>query len=196
MSRVRDCCVLAGISGISGGHLIFGCRMNLDHFLAWRAAINSRYSTGESQPIKAGQMELTPHLETTCEIHHINEEENVLISGTREKSAVGDSTRAETVAGCLLFQCRQYFFRRWYFTRCGDFNTIGLIFSRRKDFTIRLILSRRKDFTIHLIFTGRKDLAITLTFTGHQYLWIYLYIYFSVCALDYFCVFFEYAPIF
>ena len=26
------------------------------------------------------------------EIHHINEEENVLISGTREKSAVGDST--------------------------------------------------------------------------------------------------------
>jgi hypothetical protein len=30
-------------------------------------------------------------LETTCEIHHINEEENVLISGTREKSAVGDS---------------------------------------------------------------------------------------------------------
>ena len=24
------------------------------------------------------------------EIHHINEEENVLISGTREKSAVGD----------------------------------------------------------------------------------------------------------
>jgi hypothetical protein len=25
------------------------------------------------------------------EIHHINEEENVLISGTREKSAVGDS---------------------------------------------------------------------------------------------------------
>jgi hypothetical protein len=26
-----------------------------------------------------------------CEIHHINEEENMLISGTREKSAVGDS---------------------------------------------------------------------------------------------------------
>jgi hypothetical protein len=25
-------------------------------------------------------------------IHHINEEENVLISGTREKSSVGDST--------------------------------------------------------------------------------------------------------
>ncbi len=25
------------------------------------------------------------------EIHHINEEENMLISGTREKSAVGDS---------------------------------------------------------------------------------------------------------
>jgi hypothetical protein len=32
-----------------------------------------------------------PHLETTCEIHHIYEEENVLISGTREMSAVADS---------------------------------------------------------------------------------------------------------
>jgi hypothetical protein len=41
--------------------------------------------------IKAGRQQLPPHLETTCEIHHIIEEENVLISGTREKSAVGDS---------------------------------------------------------------------------------------------------------
>jgi hypothetical protein len=41
--------------------------------------------------IKAGHQETIPHLETTCEIHHIYEEQNVLISGTREKSAVGDS---------------------------------------------------------------------------------------------------------
>jgi hypothetical protein len=46
---------------------------------------------GESPLIKAGHQETIPHLETICEIHHINEEENVLISGTREKSAVGDS---------------------------------------------------------------------------------------------------------
>jgi hypothetical protein len=65
--------------------------MDLDHFLAWRAGTNSRYSTGESLPIKAERQELPPHLETTCEIHHINKEENVLISRTREKSAVGDS---------------------------------------------------------------------------------------------------------
>jgi hypothetical protein len=37
------------------------------------------------------EQETIPHLETTCEIHHINEEENVLIIGTREKSAVGDT---------------------------------------------------------------------------------------------------------
>ncbi len=52
---------------------------------AWILTISwhdGRYST-RRQPI--------PHLETTCEIHHIYEEENVLISGTREKSAVGDS---------------------------------------------------------------------------------------------------------
>jgi hypothetical protein len=41
---------------------------------------------------RAGHQETIPHLETTCEIHHIYEEENVLISGTREKSAAGDST--------------------------------------------------------------------------------------------------------
>jgi hypothetical protein len=31
------------------------------------------------------------HLETTCSRFNINQEENELISGTREKSAVGDS---------------------------------------------------------------------------------------------------------
>ncbi len=47
--------------------------------------------TGESPPIKAGQGELIPHLETTCSRFNINKDKNVLISGTREKSAVGYS---------------------------------------------------------------------------------------------------------
>ncbi len=84
-------CDLTEISGIPGGSKTFGCRVDLDHFLAWRAGTNSWYSTGESPPIKAGQQHLLPHLETTCEIHHIHEEENVLISWTREKLAVKDS---------------------------------------------------------------------------------------------------------
>jgi hypothetical protein len=71
--------------------MTFGCGVELGHFLAWWAGASSRYSTGESPPIKAGHQETIPHLETTCEIHHINEEENLLIRGTREKSAVGDS---------------------------------------------------------------------------------------------------------
>jgi hypothetical protein len=92
MSRVRDCCDLTGISRIPGRSLTFGYRVDLGHFLAWWAGTSSRYSTGESPPIKAGHWGTIPHLETTCsKIHHINEEENVLISGTREKSAVGDS---------------------------------------------------------------------------------------------------------
>jgi hypothetical protein len=45
----------------------------------------------ESPPIKAGHLGTIPHLETTCMRFNINKEENVLISGTREKSAVGDS---------------------------------------------------------------------------------------------------------
>ncbi len=70
---------------------LFGCRVDLGHFLAWRAGKNSRYSTGESLPIKAGHQGIIPHLETTYEIHHIYEDLNVLISQTREKSAAGDS---------------------------------------------------------------------------------------------------------
>jgi hypothetical protein len=50
-----------------------------------------RYGTGESAPITPGQGELIPHLETTCTRLNINKEENVLISGTREMSAVADS---------------------------------------------------------------------------------------------------------
>ncbi len=91
ISRVRNYSELTEISRISGGSQNFGCRVNLGHFLAWRAGTSSWYSTGESMPIKAGHQETIPHLETTCEIHHINEEQNVLISGTREKSADGDS---------------------------------------------------------------------------------------------------------
>ncbi len=52
---------------------------------------DGRYGTGENAHIKATRRQPIPHWETTCEIHHIYEEENVLISGTREKSAVGDS---------------------------------------------------------------------------------------------------------
>ncbi len=79
------------ISGIPGGSQTFGCRVDLSHFLAWRAGANSWYSTGETPPIKAGHQGTIPHLVTTCEIHHINEEQKVLTSETREKSAVGDS---------------------------------------------------------------------------------------------------------
>jgi hypothetical protein len=91
VGRVRDYCDLTEISGIPGRSQTFGFRMEWGHFLAWRAGTNSRYSTGESPPIKAEWQELPPHLETSCKIHHINKEENMLISGNREKSGVGDS---------------------------------------------------------------------------------------------------------
>jgi hypothetical protein len=49
---------------------------------------NSRYGVRESVHIKAARRQPIPHLETTCEIHHLHKEENALISRTREKSAV------------------------------------------------------------------------------------------------------------
>jgi hypothetical protein len=48
-----------------------------------------RYRREPAHKSRAG--ELIPHLETTCTRFNINKEENVLISGTREKSAVADS---------------------------------------------------------------------------------------------------------
>ncbi len=53
--------------------------------------MTGRYKQKESPPKKDGHWGTIPHLETTCSIFNINEEENELISGTREKSAVGDS---------------------------------------------------------------------------------------------------------
>jgi hypothetical protein len=52
------------VSEISSDRLNFGCCVDFGHFLAWRAGTNSRYSTGESSPIKDGQPEPSPHLGT------------------------------------------------------------------------------------------------------------------------------------
>jgi hypothetical protein len=53
-----------------------------------QAGTNSRYSTREKFAHKSWAL---PHLETTCTWFIINKEENMLFSGTREKSAVADS---------------------------------------------------------------------------------------------------------
>ena len=60
-------------------------------FLGMAGRYKQPVQYGKGPPIKAGQPEPSPHLVTTCEIHLIYEELNVLISETREKSAVGDS---------------------------------------------------------------------------------------------------------
>jgi hypothetical protein len=91
ITRDRDCCGLAEISEISGRCQRFGLRQRFDNFWVWRAGTSSRYSTGESPPIKAGHRDLLLHLQTTCTRFNINKEENVLISGTKEKSADADS---------------------------------------------------------------------------------------------------------
>jgi hypothetical protein len=50
---------------------------------------------GRGPPIKAGQPEPSSHLETACEIQHIYEDLNMLISQTREKSAAEDSAKSK-----------------------------------------------------------------------------------------------------
>ncbi len=73
-------------------------------------------------------------------------------------------------AGCLLFQFRQLFYKRGFFTRRGDFNArkdsiVRLIFSKRKDFSIRLIFSKSKGFSICLVFSKSTDFSIRLIFS-------------------------------
>ncbi len=63
VSRVRDCCGLAGNSEKPGGCHDFADATILtisEH------GTSSRYSMGEGPPIKAGHWGTIPHLETTC----------------------------------------------------------------------------------------------------------------------------------
>jgi hypothetical protein len=91
-SEDRDCYCLAENSEISGGCKVFGLRQRFDHFEHGGPVQTAGTVREESPLIKAGHWE--PFLtfrDYTCTRFNINKEENVLISGTREKSAVADS---------------------------------------------------------------------------------------------------------
>jgi hypothetical protein len=92
ISRDRDCCGLTEISGISGGRQSFGRRMVLDHFDHGGPVQTAGSLREESQPIKNRALgNHSPLGNYMYEIQHISKEENMLISGTREESAVADS---------------------------------------------------------------------------------------------------------
>jgi hypothetical protein len=69
---------------ILGGRQVFGLRQRFDIFEHGGPVQTVGTVRDDSPPIKAGQGELIPHLETTCSRFIINKEENVLISRTRE----------------------------------------------------------------------------------------------------------------
>jgi hypothetical protein len=91
MSRDRDFYGLAENSEISGWRQVFGLRQRFDHFEHGGPVQTARTVREESPPIKAEHWRTILHLETTCTWFNIFKEENVLISRTREKSAVADS---------------------------------------------------------------------------------------------------------
>ncbi len=76
-------------------------------FSAWRASTISRYSVGESPPIKAGRPEATPHLATACKGINTSRETQEIFSEVWEKSAAEDS--AETNSKGILLRLRQHF---------------------------------------------------------------------------------------
>jgi hypothetical protein len=91
ISKDRDCYGLAENSEISGGRQVFGLHQRFDHFDHGGTVQTAGTVREESLPIKTGHWRTILHLETTFTRFNINKEENVLISRTREKSAVEDS---------------------------------------------------------------------------------------------------------
>ncbi len=72
--------------------------------ISWHGGpVQTARTVRERAAHKSRRPEPSSHLETTCKIHHIYEDLNVLISQTREKSAVGDSAEPKQKAGRLLF---------------------------------------------------------------------------------------------
>jgi hypothetical protein len=93
MNRNRDCYGFAENSEISSERQVFSLRQRFDHFEHGGPVQTAGTVREESPPIKAGHWETIPYLETSCSRFNINKEENVLISRTREKSAVADSAK-------------------------------------------------------------------------------------------------------
>ncbi len=60
-------------------------------FSVWQAGTTSRYSAGESLPIKAGRPEAAPHLATACKGINTIREKKEIFREVWEKSAAVDS---------------------------------------------------------------------------------------------------------
>ncbi len=102
--------------------------------LAWRASTSSRYSTGESPPIKAGQPEPSPHLGTAWEGHHIYEDL------TERSSAIPGGIQELEIPPSLNSKRADSFFKsRWFSHQAREFYTC-------KDSIIRLFFCKAQGF--------------------------------------------------
>jgi hypothetical protein len=102
---------------------------------------------GKGPPIKTGQPEPSPHLETACEIHHIYKDLNKSSSARPGRSQQLEilpslkSKQATCFSSPAGFSSDAGFSsKRRFFTRRGDFNGC-------KDSIVRLIFCKRKDFS-------------------------------------------------
>jgi hypothetical protein len=136
------------------------CRRNI--FSAWRASTISRYSAGESPPIKVGPPVATAHLATACGGINIFWETWENISEVWEKSAAVNSARPNSKE--ILLHLRQHFFharicRREYFVDASILST--RVFCQGENFVNASILSsptfcQREYFVDTNIFCRRK----------------------------------------
>jgi hypothetical protein len=110
--RVGDCYGLGENSENPGGRQVFGLRLRFDHFDHGEPVQTAGTVREESPPIKAGHWGTISHLETTSSRFNINKEENVLINGTREKSAVADSAEPKQKGSSSAGLRRQHFYGR------------------------------------------------------------------------------------
>ncbi len=149
ISRTRDCCGLTEISEISGG------RQRFDHFEAWRAGTSSRYSTGESPPIKAGHWETIPHLESTCTQFNTSARRRTRPSAGPERSQqlqIPPSLNSKAILQRvrLIFLLRQH----W---RAPSFFPVHQHSVGAKDFGCSKFLASAKDFGCAKFLSSAKD---------------------------------------
>jgi hypothetical protein len=113
ISRDRDCHSLARISEILGGCQRFGMHQSFDHFKHGGPVQKSRYSTGESPPIKPGHREIPTHLETSCTRFNTSARRST-------RPSVGPE-RSQLLRILLSLTVRQFFSDSAYFFLLGQY---------------------------------------------------------------------------
>ncbi len=156
-------------------------------FWVWRAGTNSRYSTGESPPIKAGHWGTIPHLESICTQFNTSAQRRTRPSAGPERSQqlqILPSLNSKAILQRvrLHFLLRQHWRAPVFFPSAKDFGCTKVLASAKnfgwakilastKDFACAKVLASAKDFGCAKVLAFAKDFGVRQGFGIHQRFW-------------------------